>query len=52
MSDNSIGTPSGLRPAVVHSLAYWLARVCRRSPPLIAHLFYHNYNNNLLTLCL
>nr|DAT91633.1 MAG TPA: hypothetical protein [Caudoviricetes sp.] len=36
-----------------HSLSYWLARVGRLSPPLIAHLFvslfYHNYNNNLLT---
>nr|DAL46963.1 MAG TPA_asm: hypothetical protein [Caudoviricetes sp.] len=40
MSDNSIGTPSGLRPLVVHSLI----------DHLFVSLFYHNYNNNLLTL--
>nr|DAS78785.1 MAG TPA: hypothetical protein [Caudoviricetes sp.] len=31
LSDNSIGTPSGLRPSVVHSLACRLARLARLS---------------------
>nr|DAK88134.1 MAG TPA: hypothetical protein [Caudoviricetes sp.] len=53
MSDNSIGTPSVVGRTAV--LGRSLARVGRLSPSLIDHLFvslfYHNYNNNLLTLC-